>query len=157
MIGEFYDVIDSLKNRAEVRAFFKSLLTADEIATLMRRIEVAVLLSAKFNYDQIIEILGVGNNKITGVHKSLLQDDSGYNIIIKRLIENRKTRLKRMKKEDRIKSSSFAMLKKKYPSHFLLNNLLDIAIEKLQENDKELEKEAILFTPSATIFKKLKP
>ena len=46
------------------------------------------------------------------------------------------------------------MLKKKYPAHFLLNNLLDVAIERLEENDKDLEEEAVLFTPSATIFKK---
>ena len=76
MIGEFYDTIDSLKDRAEVRSFFKSLLTADEIATLMRRIEIAVLLSANFNYDKIIQMLGVGNNKITSVHKCLQQDDN---------------------------------------------------------------------------------
>jgi len=156
MIGEFYDTIDSLKGRQEIRLFFKSLLTADEIAMLMRRIEIAVLLSANYNYHNIIEMLDVGSDKIASVHKSLLQDDSGYKIIVKRLIENRKARLKRIKKEDRKKSSSFATLKKKYPGHFLLNNLLDVAIEKLQENDKELEEEAVLFTPSATIFKKLK-
>jgi uncharacterized protein YerC len=55
MIGEFYDTIDSLKDRVEVRLFFKSLLSPEEIAMLMRRIEIAVLLSANFNYDQIIK------------------------------------------------------------------------------------------------------
>ena len=44
MIGEFYDTIARLKDRNEVRLFFKSLLSADEIATLMRRVEIAVLL-----------------------------------------------------------------------------------------------------------------
>jgi TrpR-related protein YerC/YecD len=152
MIGEFYDTIDSLKDRAEVRAFFKSLLTADEIASLMRRIEIAVLLSGKFKYDEIIQMLGVGRDKISSVHKSLLQDDSGYKIIVKRLIENRKNRLKRMKKEEKERSSSMEILKKRYPSHFLLSNLLDVAIDKLS-NDKEFEKEALLFTPSSAIFK----
>src|SRR3989344_852446 len=151
MIGEFYDTIDSLKDRKEVRFFFKDLLTADEIATLMRRVEIAVLLSANYNYNQIIEMLGVGNDKIASVQKCLLQDDSGYKTVVKRLIENRKNRLKKMKKEDKEKMSSFAKLKKKYAGYFLLNNLLDVAIEKLKENDKKLEEEAILFTPSATI------
>jgi len=155
MIGEFYDIIDSLKDRDEVRLFFKSLLTADEIATLMRRIEIAVLLSANFTYEQIIEILGVGRSKISNVHKYFLQDDSGYKIIVSRLIKNRKERLRRMKKEDRnaADSSAFARVKKIYKGHFLLNNLLDTAIEKLKENDKELEKEAVLFTPSASFLK----
>jgi TrpR-related protein YerC/YecD len=144
MIGEFYDTIDSLKDRNEVRLFFKSLLTADEIATLMRRIEIAVLLSAKFTYDQIMDLLGVGKPKIASVHKNLLQDDSGYKIIIKRLLENRKNRLRRIKKEnkERTDMSPISAVKKKYPAHFLLPNLLDAA----------LEKEALLFTPSATFM-----
>ncbi len=156
MIGEFYDVIDSLKDRTEVRLFFKSLLTADEIATLMRRIETAVLLSANLKYEKIIELLGVSNNKISTVHKNLLQDDSGYKIIIKRLIENRKQRLKKIKKEGKGSLSHFEMVKKKYPRYFLLPNLLDTVIEKLEEDDKSLEKEALLFTPSSTFQRKKK-
>src|ERR1035437_7877568 len=114
MIGEFYDTIDSLKDRKEVRSFFKSLLTADEIAGLMRRIEIAVLLSANFNYDQIIEMLGVGSNKITSVQKCLQQDDNGYEIIVKRLIENRKKRLREAKKQNKEDFSPIALAKKKY-------------------------------------------
>lgn len=152
MIGEFYDTINSLKNRDEIRLFFKSLLTADEIATLMRRIEIAVLLSSKFTYDQIMDLMGVGKPKITSVHKNLLQDDSGYKIVVKRLIENRKNRLKRIKRENKGSLSPFEVLKK-YPRHALLVNLLDAAIENL-EDDKSLEKEALLFTPSATFERK---
>jgi len=156
MIGEFYDMVDSLRDRNEVRFFFKSLLTADEIASLMRRIEIAVLLTAGFNYEKIREILGTGNNKITNVHKALQQDDNGYKMIVKRLIENRKRRLRRIKKENKEKAnmSPTAALKKKYPAYFLLDNLLDVAIEKLDEDEKELEKEAILFTPSLKFFRK---
>src|SRR3989344_3225645 len=134
MIGEFYDTIDSLKDRGEVRLFFKDLLSADEIASLMRRVEIAVLLSARFTYSQISELLGVGSDKISRVNKCLQQDDSGYKIIVKRLIENRKNRLKRIKKEKDAAASSFGALKKKYPGHFLLNNLLDAAIDKISEN-----------------------
>ena len=149
MIGEFYDTISYLKNRDEIRLFFKSLLTADEIATLMRRIEIAVLLSAKMTYDEITELLGTGKSKITSVRKSLLQDDSGYKIIVKRLINDRKKRLKKIKKENIVNISPLEAIKRKYPKYFLLENLLDVAVEKLETNDKELEKEALLFTPSA--------
>ncbi len=156
MIGEFYDTIDSLKDRGEIRLFFKDLLTADEIATFMRRIEIAVLLNAGYNYRQIYDILGVGSDKISRVHKCLQQDDSGYKIIVKRLIENRKKRLKKIKKENKGSLSQFENIKKKYTSYFLLPNLLDVAIEKLEEDEKLLEKEAILFTPSATFERKKK-
>lgn len=151
MIGEFYDTIDSLKDRNEVRLFFKSLLSAEEIASFMRRVEIAVLLSAGYSYDKIIKIIGVGKNKIASVQKSIQQDDSGYKIIVKRLIENRKSRLRRIKKEnkERANMSPMSAIKKKYPAYFLLDNLLDVAIEKIEEDDKALEKEALLFTPSS--------
>lgn len=158
MIGEFYDVFDSLKNRDEIRFFIKSLLTADEIATFMRRIEIAVLLQGGYNYRQIYDILSVGSDKISRVQKSLDQDDSGYKIIVKRLIENRKRRLKRIKneeKEAREGSSPFGSIKKFSPANRILPNLLDAVIEKL-EDDKELEKEALLFTPSLAPFRNKK-
>ena len=154
MIGEFYDTIAYLKDRNEVRFFFKSLLSADEIATLMRRIEIAVLLSAKFTYDEIAVLMGVGKSKITNVQKNLLQDDSGYKIIIKRLIEDRKKRLKKIKKDNIRSISPLEAVKRKYPGYFLLENLLDVALEKLETNEKELEKEALLFTPSACLNRK---
>lgn len=155
MIGEFYDVIDSLKDRTEVRSFFKSLLTGNEIAALMRRIEVAVLLSADFSYDDIIKLLRVGKEKISNVSKSLLQDDSGYKIVIERLMENRKERLRKIKRKERDRMSPLSVLKKS-PRHALLANLLDAAIEKLGENKKELERAALFFTPSASYSKKKK-
>jgi len=157
MIGEFYDTIDSLKNRNEVRSFFKSLLTADEIATLMRRIEIATLLSAKFSYDKIIELLGVGSAKITSVHKCLQQDDNGYKIIVDRLIKNRKQRLKKIERAEKesVKSlSPLNTIKRFSPANRFLPNLLDVAIEKLEEDSKELEKEAVLYTPSSKVFRK---
>lgn len=157
MIGEFYDTIDSLKNRNEVRLFFKDLLTADEIATLMRRIEIAVLLDARYSYRQIYEILGVGTDKISKVHKCLQQDDSGYKIIVDRLIENRKKRLRKIKKEEKDAMSPNSLVKKKYAGQFLLSNLLDSAIEKIEEeDDEELKKEALQFTPSSTFTRKKK-
>jgi len=123
MIGEFYDMIDSLKNRDEVRLFIKSLFTADEIASFMRRIEIAVLLSGKFTYEQITQLLGVGVAKISNVQKALNQDDSGYKIIVKRLIENRKKRLKKIRQADKdvVKMSPFDGIKK-YPSARVLPN-----------------------------------
>ena len=100
MIGEFYDMIDSLKDRSEVRLFFKSLLSADEIASFMRRIEIAMLLSSGQKYEEIIKMMKVGRDKISSVHKALLQDDSGYAIIVERLIANRKAWQEKLKKEN---------------------------------------------------------
>ena len=156
MIGEFYDVVDSLKDRNEVRLFLKSLLSPEEIATLMRRVEIAVLLYGKYNYKFIKKMIGAGNDKISSVQKAVQQDDNGYKIIIKRLIEDRKKRLKRIKNEENQYEKNSLLLgdiKKFSPANRILPNLLDAVTEKL-EDDKELEKEALLFTPSADPFKK---
>ncbi|MFH1462475.1 MAG: YerC/YecD family TrpR-related protein [bacterium] len=147
MIGEFYDVIDSLKGRQEIRLFFKDLLTPDEIATLMRRIEVATLLTAGFTYDQTAQILGVGRGKITNVQKSLIRSGDGYKTVIKRLLENRRKKLRAQKQKGKIQKSSFEKLKKKYPLHFLLFNLVDEISDKLEDNTLKKEK-ILLSTPS---------
>ena len=94
-------------------------------------------------------MLGVGNEKISNVHKNLLQDDSGYKIIVKRLIENRKERLKRINKIE--KGARGTGVFKKSLASKVLPDLLDAVIEKF-EDDKELEKEALLFTPSLAPF-----
>jgi len=154
MIGEFYDIFFSLKTRENVRFFLKSLLTPEEIATFMRRVEIAVLLAAGYGYVEIKRILGVGNNKISAVHKALQQDDNGYKIVIKTLIDNRIKRLKRIKKENKeeISMSLLANFKKSHPQYFVLDNLLDAAISKITEDNRGLEEEAVLYTPSKISF-----
>jgi len=154
MIGEFYDTIDSLRDRNEVRLFLKSLLSPEEIAMLMRRVEIALLLSAKYKYDDITEMLGVGNDKISNVQRALQQDDNGYKIIIKRLIENRKKRLKKIKSEEKSDREG-SSIKKFSAANRVLPDLLDAVMEKL-EDDKELEKEALLFTPSSKFLRNKK-
>ena len=155
MIAEFYDAIDSLKNRKEVRLFFKDLLTADEIASFMRRIEVAVLLTDGFSYRQVSEMLGVGKNKITNVQKALSKEENGYKIIIERLLKDRKRRLKIKKDREEDQFPNFKTLKRKRPGYFALNNLIDQIGEAL-DNDPAKKREAALFTPSLTSFKNKK-
>ncbi|MDP2909924.1 MAG: YerC/YecD family TrpR-related protein [bacterium] len=153
MIGEFYDTINSLKDRSEVRLFFKDLLNPNEIAMLMRRLEIAVLLNAGFTYEKIIKLLGVSRIKIATVHKVLSVEGNGYKIAIERLLEDRK---KRIKKEENEKTDplSFKAAKNKYPLHFALFNLIDNLGE--LKNDPEMRKRAALFTPSYNYLKNSK-
>jgi len=147
MIAEFYDTINSLKNRKEVRLFFKDLLTPDEIAMLMRRVEVAALLLGGFTYSQIGELLGVGKDKIVNVQRSLTKGGDGYRISIKRLLQLRKNKIKKIKEVEKNRRSTFANLKKRYSSYFLLFNLID-EIGDVLRNKKNKNKEVLLSTPS---------
>ena len=83
------------------------------------------------------------------LQKALNQDDSGYKFIVKRLIENRKKRLKRVKDIEKEARKSSPL--KNYAAARVLPDLLDAVIEKF-EDDKELEKQALLFTPSRAPF-----
>lgn len=151
MIAEFYDTVNSLKDRNEVRLFFKDLLVPNEIAMLMRRLEIAVLLESGFTYGKIIELLGVSRSKIATVHKILLIEGNGYKIAIERLLEDRKKRIK--KEEDKkIDPLSFKRTAKKFPAYFALFNLID-GLSDLK-NDPERKKQAALFTPSLNYLKK---
>ena len=146
MIAEFYDVIASLKNREEVRLFFRDLLSPDEIAMLMRRIEVMAMLLAGFTYDEISRVLGVGKSKINSVQKTLSRHGEGYRIAIRSLLKLRKKKIKRQKRQERDRVSVFADFKKKYPLYFLLFNLIDEIGEYLEEGITD--KEASIKTPS---------
>jgi TrpR-related protein YerC/YecD len=154
MIGEFYDTINSLKDRNEVRLFFKDLLTPNEIAMLMRRLEIAVLLEAGFTYNEIIELLGTSRGKVSNIHKVLSVDGSGYKIVIKRLLENRKARIKKIEKE-KLDPLTFKAVIKKYPDRFLFFDLIDELGVSLKKS-LEREKKAVLFTPSLRHAKKNK-
>ncbi len=129
MIGEFYDVIASLKNREEVREFFKDLLTPNELGNLMSRIETALLLNLGFSYDEISKFLKIGKDKILNVAKKL-ERGKGYKIVIQRLIEKRKKRkIKEIKSQLKFarqaRTFNIEYLKKKYPLYFLISNLVD--------------------------------
>lgn len=150
MIAEFYDAISSLKGREEVRSFFRDLLTPDEIAMLMRRIEVAILLQSGFTYEQIGSLLGVGRDTITNVQHSLHRHGNGYKIVVKRLLKLRKGKVKKERKQEKIGSSGFEYLKNKYPLGFLLFNLVDELSDILDtEQDNAITSKAALRTPSA--------
>jgi len=150
MLAEFYDAISSLKGREEVRSFFRDLLTPDEIAMLMRRIEVAILLQSGFTYEQIGSLLGVGRDTITNVQHSLHRHGNGYKIVVERLLKLRKGRVKKRRKQEKIGSSTFEYLKNKYPFGLLLLNLIDeLSDVPDTEEDKAITSKAALHTPSA--------
>jgi TrpR-related protein YerC/YecD len=153
MIGEFYDAINSLKDRNEVRLFLKDLLTPNEIAALMRRIEIAILLEAGFTYRQVSELLGVGMSKITSVQKTLSKDDNGYKIIIKRILEDRKRRIKKIK--DKESMNPLKKMIKAQPGRFAFFDFIEELSESLDKNPEKI-KEAALFTPSASFFRNKK-
>lgn len=150
LIGEFYDVIHSLKSRQEVREFFRDLLNPDEITMLMRRVEIAALLTADFTYENIQKLTGAGKATVTAVRRKLQRENGGkgYRTVISRLLEQRKKKIQTREKMRKVRESSTGGVKKRYPLAFLLMNVVD-EIEAGRERKREdFTKRALHRTPS---------
>ncbi len=114
----------SLKTREEVKNFFKDLLTPSESIMLGRRLQIAKMLLEGRGYDFIGEAMGAGRSTIAAVHQWLNSGFGGY----EKALRGFEAQLeKRFEKVEHYKDApmSFGWLKKKYPLHFLLFNLLD--------------------------------
>lgn len=131
IIAEFYDTIDCLKKRDEIRLLFRDLLTPDEMAMLVRRIEVAILLLAGFSVREIVDNLRVGTDKVIKVRRALKRHGEGYKLAIKRLQAKRSKR----RKKTRAPRSYGDPLKTTHPLYYLSpSNLLDV----LEEGEEDL-------------------
>jgi len=117
-LGDFYTMVASLRDRGEVKNFFKDLLTLSEVIMLSRRIQIArLLLGGKTNED-IKEKLKVGYATITSVQRWLSSGFGGYEKIINRYEEKQEKRLLK----NQTTPYSFDWMRQKYPLHFLLIN-----------------------------------
>lgn len=151
LIGEFYDAMSLMNNRGEVRLFLKDLLHPDEIAMLARRIQIAVLLLVGFTYDEVVQMLKVGNATVANVYKKIERGGDGFELIAKRLLKLKKKKELGMirNQKQRTTTSGLGLLKKKYPLHFLLFNLADALKDytektgEMKEIDKKVSKKNI--------------
>ena len=77
----------SLENDEECYRFMEDLLTMREIRDLSQRLEVAMLLSQKVTYNEIVERTGVSTATIGRVNRALSYGSGGYETVIERLSE----------------------------------------------------------------------
>ena len=116
--------IAQLETRDEVKQFFKDLLSESEAIMLARRIEIAKRLLEGKSYDSIAEKLKVGKDTIGRVQRWLTSGFGGYEKAVAGFNKELKNRFDKLKNTDIAEPYSFAWLRKKYPLHFLLFNLI---------------------------------
>ena len=80
----------SLENEEECYRFMEDLLTMREIRDLSQRLEVAMLLSQKVTYNEIVERTGVSTATIGRVNRALSYGAGGYEAILKKVTEEKK-------------------------------------------------------------------
>ena len=122
-IGEFYSMIALLKSRDEAKNFFKDLLTIGEVVMISRRIQVAKLLLEGYTYEEIRKKLKIGLSTISQVERWLNNGFGGYR---KTIAEYKKKYPEKdeFEKYGRVPFSR-EWVRKKYPAHYLLANLLN--------------------------------
>ena len=121
-LGEFYTMVSSLRSRDEVKSFFKDLLTLSEVVMISRRLQIAGMLLEGQTYEEIKRILKTGLDTIGQVDRWLNNGFGGYKKIIER--HKKKQLAKKDYLSEGIAPFSISHIRKKYPLHFLLLNLL---------------------------------
>ncbi len=124
----FWTSVSELKTREEVKNFFKDLLSESESIMLSRRIMIAKYLLEDKSYEEISEILGAGKTTISNVHSWLVSGFKGYENAIKKfgnVVDKRLSKVSDAESMMSFSPYSFSWLKRKYPLHFLLFNLID--------------------------------
>lgn len=116
--------IAQLETREEVKHFFKDLLSESEAVMLARRIEIAKRLIGGESYEKIAIDLKVGMDTISRVQQWLTSGFGGYEKAVRGFAKELDRRLNRKAKMDDAVPYSYEWIKRKYPLHFLLFNLL---------------------------------
>lgn len=80
-----FEAVLSLKTVGEAGAFFRDLMTPQEIETFAERLKVAVMLSKGVSYREIYEKTGVSTATVTRVNQWLERGMGGYKLVLERL------------------------------------------------------------------------
>ncbi len=88
-IDTLMQAVLTLKNAEECYAFFEDICTIKEIQDMSQRLEVAELLSAGHNYQEVVEKTNVSTATICRVNKCLNYGAGGYKTAISRMEESK--------------------------------------------------------------------
>lgn len=117
---ELAKLFDMIKSQAELENFLQQFLTPSEVAMLARRWRIAQDLVDGKSYLDIREAHGVGLSTIQMVDQWLLKELGDYRAIAEREQKQRQSG----KQKKRRFSEPREGIRHKYPTHFLLLNLL---------------------------------
>lgn len=89
MTDHFFEAVLTLETVDECYKFFEDVCTIKEIKALSQRLEVAKMLKAKRLYSDIVAETGASTATISRVNRSLTYGSDGYDIVLKRIDENK--------------------------------------------------------------------
>ena len=78
----FFEAVLTLKNLDEAHKFFEDVCTIKELESLSQRLEVAAMLKAGNNYQEVTRATGASTATISRVNKCLLYGSGGYDMVL---------------------------------------------------------------------------
>lgn len=84
---DYYDLVASLSDKAEIKGFFEDFFTPTEKVMFIKRFAIALLLSESFTYDEIVKTLKVSPSTIFIIQNAITR--SKY---FPKILENIKSR-----------------------------------------------------------------
>ena len=84
-VRRLFHCIASLDSEEECRLFFEDICTIKEILDMAQRLDAAVLLDKKENYQTINKSLGISTATISRVKRCLDYGSGGYRAVLDRL------------------------------------------------------------------------
>ena len=93
-VKNLYQAILSLETQEECRRFFEDVCTVNELISISQRFEVAVMLRHSKTYAEIAKSTHASTATISRVNRTLNYGNDGYDLIIERLRDQERSRLK---------------------------------------------------------------
>ncbi len=88
-LDDLFEAILCLKTNEECYAFFEDLCTVLELKSLSQRMQVAKMLNEKHVYSDIVNKTGASTATISRVNRTLNYGSDGYELVFKRMKENK--------------------------------------------------------------------
>lgn len=128
-LHNFWNLITLLEDKDQVKNFLKELLTPTEMKMLAKRIQIAKMLLEGYDYRSIRNYVKVTDTTIAKINNILASAGDGLRTAISEL----------QKIEDEINKERMrtgANLKKKYPTYFLPEIIIDEIDKKVKKHKK---------------------
>ncbi|MCD7819739.1 MAG: YerC/YecD family TrpR-related protein [Lachnospiraceae bacterium] len=90
-VDALFEAVLCLQNKEECYRFFEDVCTVNELLSLSQRFEVAHMLKENKTYLEIAEKTGASTATISRVNRSLNYGNDGYDIVLTRLGEQKRS------------------------------------------------------------------
>ena len=155
----FCEAISKLRTPAEAANFLKDLLSSQEAEMLAKRLKTAKLLIEGKTYAKIGDTLRVSPFTISRVHEWLKLSGDGFRLVLQRVPESGSDNRESVR--EKMNVNSWRNIKRRYPSYFWPQLLLEETIKAADAQNKQriigamrqMDKKSRLYKQLSKVFR----